>query len=640
MEMIADEYGRIDSSAPKAWSITVNGTNYSGSNTIGMSKNTTKQLASGSTTITHNTNGTKTFSYSFSQEIGITWNGDTWIGTKSGSGSGTLDTIPRQATLTSAPNFTDAVNPTIKYSNPAGSAVSGLDACISFSSDSSATPAISYRAVGKTGTSYTFNLTTAEKNTLKNNTSGNSRTVYFHLRTTIGSAKYYSSLAKTFTISDTSISFSGTGYDTNSRTTALTGNNKYIVKGYSNLYYNVNATSASGSISSFTATCAGRTLSSNTGTFYGATSADISFKATDNRGNTASANLGGTTLINYFKPTLQLKIIPTTTNGDLTLQISGTFFNQSFGKVKNTLTCRYSISHEGSGYSSGSSFDLSISGNSYSGSITISGLDYKNAYIVGVNAYDELDEVQINNQRTVGKPVFDWDNTEVNFNTDVRVRGNLRLKGDGNYGNALYFGDGSYAYMSEPSDDNLKFHASGLTLDAPTINLDGTTINLDATTVNLAGTNKVNGSLQITYGGYYKTLGEQKTLHTDSGRYYHEGQSLELIGSSRIVNQINGYILVWHYFASNKVYTENINYTFVPKHCINIAGGKITLPLHMDKGIHGSKTLFITDDGTKTTIKGHTANDEEYIITVPGTTDKTITLSSNKQWVLKYIIGW
>ena len=456
-----------------------------------------------------------------------------------------------------------------------------------------------------------------------NNTSGNSRTVYFHLRTTIGSNKYYSSLAKTFSIDDTSISFDSYAYDTNSRTKALTGNSSYIVKGYSDLYFIAGASSASGTISSVSATCGGSTINAIHGTFYGATSASVKITAKDNRGNT-NTNTVDNYLIGYFKPTLQLKIIPTTTSGDLTIQVSGTFYNGSFGKVMNTLTCRYSISHEGSGYSSGSSFDLSISGNNYSGSITLTGLDYKNAYIVGVNAYDELDEVQINNQRTVGKPVFDWDNTEVNFNTDVRVRGNLRLKGDGNYGNTLYFGDGAYAYMSEPSDDNLKFHASGLTLDAPTINLDGTTINLDATTINLAGTNKVNGSLQITYGGYYKTIGAQTVLHTDTGRYFHDTQSLDLTGTNRIVNQVNGYILIWQYFASNTVYTENINYTFVPKYCINLANGKISLPLAMDDGSHGTKTLFVSDDGSKTTIKGHTKNDE----------------SPNNKWVLKYVIGY
>lgn len=96
LELIADGYGYISSSASKDWSVTVNGVNYSGTNTIGISNNSTKTLASGTTTIAHNDNGTKTFNFSFSQELAITFSGS-YIGTKSGSGSGTLDTIPRYA---------------------------------------------------------------------------------------------------------------------------------------------------------------------------------------------------------------------------------------------------------------------------------------------------------------------------------------------------------------------------------------------------------------------------------------------------------------------------------------------------------------------------------------------------------------
>lgn len=97
LQLIAGSSGRIDSSAAKDWSVTVNGTKYSGTNTIGVAANATKTLASGTTTIAHNADGTKSFDYSFSQEFGITFSGSS-IGTKTGSGTGTLDTIPRATT--------------------------------------------------------------------------------------------------------------------------------------------------------------------------------------------------------------------------------------------------------------------------------------------------------------------------------------------------------------------------------------------------------------------------------------------------------------------------------------------------------------------------------------------------------------
>lgn len=101
MELIATSYGRISSTANKAWSVTVNGVSASGTNKVGISNNATKTLASGTCVIMHNEDGTKNFSYSFSQEFSITFSG-VFIGTKSGSGSGTLDTIARKSSVSVA----------------------------------------------------------------------------------------------------------------------------------------------------------------------------------------------------------------------------------------------------------------------------------------------------------------------------------------------------------------------------------------------------------------------------------------------------------------------------------------------------------------------------------------------------------
>ena len=97
LQLISGSAGKIISSASKAWSVTVNGTSYSGTNSVAIENNTTKTLASGQTTIAHNNDGTKSFNYSFSQEFDITFAGSS-VGTKSGSGTGTLNTIPRATT--------------------------------------------------------------------------------------------------------------------------------------------------------------------------------------------------------------------------------------------------------------------------------------------------------------------------------------------------------------------------------------------------------------------------------------------------------------------------------------------------------------------------------------------------------------
>lgn len=98
MVLKSTKYGAISSSAPKSWSVWIGNNHYTGSNTVGIGANSSKTLASGKTRVTHSSAGEASFSYSFSQTFNINFNG--WVGTKSGSGSATLNTIPRASSLT------------------------------------------------------------------------------------------------------------------------------------------------------------------------------------------------------------------------------------------------------------------------------------------------------------------------------------------------------------------------------------------------------------------------------------------------------------------------------------------------------------------------------------------------------------
>lgn len=97
-ELIADAHGRISSKVEKDWSVVVDGKPYNGKNMVNLENGETKLLASGTTLVKHNADGTKTFNYSFSQELAINFSGK-YIGTVSGSGTGVLDTIPRKSEL-------------------------------------------------------------------------------------------------------------------------------------------------------------------------------------------------------------------------------------------------------------------------------------------------------------------------------------------------------------------------------------------------------------------------------------------------------------------------------------------------------------------------------------------------------------
>lgn len=150
-------------------------------------------LSSGDKTITHNSDGKKTLSLS------ATAKNTYWGINKSLSANVSLPTINRKANITSAPNFNDTQNPTINYSNPAGNNVSSLQARIENSAGGTAY--VDYRNISKTGTSYTFNFTEAERNNLiyqARNT--NTLAVKFVIKTVIGGTTLYSTVNKNLSI--------------------------------------------------------------------------------------------------------------------------------------------------------------------------------------------------------------------------------------------------------------------------------------------------------------------------------------------------------------------------------------------------------------------------------------------------------
>ena len=194
-------------------------------------------VASGNFTMTHDTAGNKTFSAS--AEAGIY----TVAVNCSGSGSFTLPQIARAAKITAAPNFTDIENPTITYQNSAGNSVTTLQACISLTGS---TDNISYRDIPKTGTSYTFNLTEAERNVLRAAApNSNTLSVIFYIKTIISGQTFYETATRTMTIVNAAPSMANPTYqDSNSTTTAITENNQKIIQKQSSLTIAIPAATA------------------------------------------------------------------------------------------------------------------------------------------------------------------------------------------------------------------------------------------------------------------------------------------------------------------------------------------------------------------------------------------------------------
>lgn len=152
--------------------------------------------ASGTINVDHKSDGNLS-GYSFATWTKVTTTNAAPASTSVSTDWTALTSIARQANITSAPDFNDDENPTVNYSNPAGTAVSQL--VLGIYDTNGSVPYANYRDVPKTGTSYTFNLTDAERDSLRNACTGDSMQLKFYLRTIIGDKYYYSDVTKTFT---------------------------------------------------------------------------------------------------------------------------------------------------------------------------------------------------------------------------------------------------------------------------------------------------------------------------------------------------------------------------------------------------------------------------------------------------------
>ena len=325
--------------------VTINGTQVYYKARVAYSSQTfpaAKGSVSGTLTVTHNSDGKKSISVSLATAIytsTVTTNSGTW----------TLDNIPRQATITSAPSFTDIQNPTIQYSNPAGSNVTSLQACISLTGSNDD---IAYRNISMTGTSYTFNLTDSERNVLRQaTTTSNTRTVYFYVRTIISGNTLYSSQAVTLTIVNANPTFNVAYLDTNSTTTAITNNNQQIIQNNSTLQINLTnitalkyatLTTASININGAVTTqnISGSSLTFNVGILNVSNNLTVPVIVTDSRNNKTTINLS----IQVLSWSLPSAII--------TLQRENNFYSETDLTVdanysslggNNTITIQYQI---------------------------------------------------------------------------------------------------------------------------------------------------------------------------------------------------------------------------------------------------------------------------------------------------------
>lgn len=358
--------------------------------------------------------------------------------------TGVIDHIVRNGYITNALNgaatCTDEDVMKIEYINPMGDDCTSLQAGISVSNG--VAMEVPYRNISKTGTSYTFSISSSEwkaiyartldkqlvnnvplrfyiKSTVPVLSGGQTDTVVTYMDKTMSFINYMPTMNPVLT-------------DINPITTALTGNNKVFVRYASNVQFNLNASAKKqATITTAWAANGDNTVFATSGVLNAVTGEDFLMQIHDNRGFQVSAQESHTLIkgnwVEYVPLTCAVKNGLLDANGNLTVTITGKYFAGSFGAVKNTLSLKYNIRKNGAADSWRSITASNIqtdSQNNYTYSFTITGLDYTDRYLLTVSATDQVNTQGSTTETIIGAvPVFDWGKNDFAFYVPVTING-------------------------------------------------------------------------------------------------------------------------------------------------------------------------------------------------------------------------
>ena len=394
---------------------------YTGASSVAIGINGSKVLATGTATIQHINDGSKTFWYAYTVEFG-----DAILGTVTGTGTGELPDIPRKARIVTAPNFTDEETPIIIYDNPAGEEITTLQACIANSIGTIIYAP--YRDIDKSGSSYRFVLTDEELAALYS-AAGNVNTslsIRFYVRSGMGDELNYSHLNKTFTIKPVkpTLEFEILE-DVSESATRVTGDNQTIVAGHSDIHYKVLAAPQKGAtITKYSVTNGNSTKKVDEGYFNNTRNGVFVATVEDSRGYTTTISQE-LSVINYFPVTCNQEVV-LNMDGTLDVTITGKYWNDSFGEFDNRLSVQQRNRKDGGTWSSWNTLDMFISemsGGTYTLNATLSDFDPNGTYEFQSRATDELGTAESGIQSVTLLPIFDWSRNDFNFNVPVTIEG-------------------------------------------------------------------------------------------------------------------------------------------------------------------------------------------------------------------------
>ena len=392
-------------------SITIDGTKYNFSKNIPLNSTTT--LYESTKTITHNSDGKKTItvSYTFNTEISA--------GVLTGSRKVTLTTIPRTSTVTCADgNIGSATTININRAS------------------SSFTHTITYSFLGLTGTIATktsntsigWTIPTSFYEKVPNAKSGK---VTINCDTYSGSTKVGSSstTANVFVI-NSEPDVEATIKDVNSATVALTGDSNKFVKYMSNAKVEITATAKnSATIKSKKVICGNKSGTSTSNTLNNVESGTFVVSCTDSRGFSASKTITKT-LVNYIKLAFTDVSLerPSTTSNTVNASLKGNWFNDNFGTTNNTLSMKYRYRQSGGSWGSYNTISPNKNGNTFSYSSSLgSSFNFNYEYEFEFVIEDKLMTVTQDVIVTQGIPILDIGKGDVVVNGELYI-GDLNVE--------------------------------------------------------------------------------------------------------------------------------------------------------------------------------------------------------------------
>lgn len=391
-----------------------------------------KILAAGSTVVYHQSFAAQTFTYSFNASWELTVATTTNFGWSVGVQSDAIDYIVRSASLISvSPDSpTDESSYTINYSNPAGEYATLLQIGAEFNDGKIAFAA---RDVDKTAGLTKFTLTDADKQKLYNklNEGYTEVTVKFYIKSTVpadsGSQTVKSDfISKTINFVKYFPKLNPEVVEGNSDVFNLTQNNSIMVAGMSDAVFSTGAEAVKGAtiVRQYISNGDQQLDNTPTGTLNAVTSNTFYFYVEDSRGN-VTRDFKVVTWIPYVKPTCKVKTENITANGDLTVYLSGKYFNGSFGAVSNSFYVDYKVYKDGTDepevWNTKTLAPTVDADNNYTVSFTVTGLEYDKRYRFVVRVFDEL----VTSAETFGivaaEPLFDWGKEDFKFYIPVQM---------------------------------------------------------------------------------------------------------------------------------------------------------------------------------------------------------------------------